>query len=163
VPPAPAQHLQHLQHLFSTCSAPTGVEALIEMEKKLEVKVTNIGESHTILIQFFWLKHSYFEKITIFYKTWLKVFGVEESIGTISFRKFWDQFFHCGNAYFEKITIFYKNLTEGFRGRGIDWDHQLSKILKSPSSLLQNWWSQSIPLSRKPSVKFYKKIVIFSK
>jgi hypothetical protein len=72
VPPAPAQHLQHLLSTYSTyssCSAPTGVEALKEMEKKLEVKVTNIGESHTILIQFFSLKHSYFEKITILYKT----------------------------------------------------------------------------------------------
>jgi hypothetical protein len=44
---------QHLLSTYSTCSAPTGVEALIEMEKKLEVKVTNIGGSHTIIIQFF--------------------------------------------------------------------------------------------------------------
>jgi len=51
-------------------------------------------------------------KITIFYKTSLKVFRFEKSNGTISFRKFLSFIFSVRGrgrgGYFKKVTIFHK-------------------------------------------------------
>jgi hypothetical protein len=64
-------------------------EAPIDLGNKIEIEVIVEAEYHTIQIQFFRPRQGYFKKITIFYKTWLKVFRVEESESVLSFSKFW--------------------------------------------------------------------------
>ncbi len=61
---------------------------LIDLGNKIEIEVIVEAEYHTIQIQFFPSRRGYFEKTTIFYKTRLKVFGVEESEFEIGFSKF---------------------------------------------------------------------------
>jgi len=54
---------------------------------RLKIKVIAMSKSHIISNWFFCWRQAYFEKITIFHKASAKVYRVEESNGTISFRK----------------------------------------------------------------------------
>jgi hypothetical protein len=114
---APQHHFSTLapfQHHFSTFWYWKGAEVPIELENKIEIEVIVKAEYHTIQIQFFRSRRSYFEKTTIFYKTWLKVFRVEESESFLSFSKFWVWFFQSRKGYFEKITMFHKTWLKAF-------------------------------------------------
>jgi hypothetical protein len=118
------------------------------------------AEYYTIQIQFFRSRQSYFEKITILYKTWLKVFGVEESESVLSFSKFWVWFFQSRKGYFEKITIFYKTWLKVF---GVEESESVLSFSKFWVWYFSQWIIISknrlqipIPWPRKPLVKFYK-------
>jgi hypothetical protein len=90
---APFQHLCVLQVL--RCSYMFSIDC--------GIKVIATNESHVISIRFFHWRQDYFEKITFFYKTWLKVSGVEESESVIGFSKFWVWLFSAKKNFLLKV------------------------------------------------------------